>query len=315
MNADVIYLDNNATTAIDPRVAAVMADALASGPANPSSQHGVGRAAHSLVETALSSIAQSLHTDFSLPSGPRLIFTSGGTESNHLALAGLGDKDCPLIVSRIEHPSVLATAQAMQAAGRDVRWWDVDQNGVVDLKKLPSLLENDAQPKAGLVSLMSANNETGVLQPIAATAQICDRAGVALHIDATQTIGKLPTDLDQLGASAVTFTAHKFHGPAGIGALWINGQTKVRPVFHGGEQQLTTRPGTLPVALIIAMAEALRIATDDLQATIAHTSSLRDQLQQTLTSSFDELVINGGAAERLPGTTTSHSLVPTDKIC
>ena len=211
----MIYLDNNATTAIDPQVADVIAQVMASGPANPSSQHAVGRSAHRHIETALEKIAAALNTDFSLPGGPRLIFTSGGTESNNLALAGLGVENGPLIVSRIEHPSVLAVAEDFQKSGRRVAWLDVDSNGIIDIDSLEPLIKSIAADEpVGLVSIMSANNETGVLQPIQQAAEICQAADVPLHVDATQTIGKLPTDLTELGAAAVSFTAHKFHGPA-----------------------------------------------------------------------------------------------------
>ena len=163
----MIYLDNNATTAIDPLVANLITEVLLSGPANPSSQHGVGRSAHRHIENALEVIADCLGTDFSLPGGPRLIFTSGGTESNNLALAGLGVEDGPLIISRIEHPSIFAAAEAQEAAGRRVAWLEVDSNGVVDIESLKPLIQSFADDEpVGLVSLMSANNETGVLQPI-----------------------------------------------------------------------------------------------------------------------------------------------------
>ena len=168
------------------------------------------------------------------------------------------------MVSRIEHPSVLAAAEALQAGGRTIRWLDVDAGGEIRVELLEDLILDQPNP-ATLVSIMSANNETGVLQPIDRVAEICHAAGVPLHVDATQSIGKLPVQLDTLGASAVTFTAHKFHGPVGVGALWLDSGIKVRPLFHGGEQQLETRPGTEPVALVLGMAEALRLAVDELQ--------------------------------------------------
>ena len=159
---------------------------------------------------------------------------------------------------------------------------------------------------------MSANNETGVLQPIEQAAAICRSAGVPLHIDATQSVGKLPINLDSLGAAAVTFSAHKFHGPAGIGALWINTGVSIKPMLHGGEQQLESRPGTEPVALAIGMAEALRLATQEGDESIQRMGALRDQLETGLVSQFSELRIQGAQKARLPNT-SSISFLGTDR--
>ena len=141
--------------------------------------------------------------------------------------------DGPVVVSRIEHPSVFATAEALQTSGRTIRWLDVDSDGEIRIELLADLISSNAPP-ASLVSIMSANNETGVLQPIDQAAAICRAAGVPLHVDATQSIGKLPMNLDALGASAVTFTAHKFHGPVGVGALWIDAGVSVDPCCMEG---------------------------------------------------------------------------------
>jgi len=309
----VIYLDNNATTAIDPRVIQVIAEVYAKGPANASSQHAVGRAAAAELEDAREMIAAALGTDVSRPGGPRLIITSGGTESNHLALTGIVDPDRdngagPIVLSRLEHPSVLATAEALHAAtGRPLRWLDVDRSGVVSLDSLADLISGkgarDGAGKAGLVSLMSANNETGVIQPVEMASQICRAANVPLHVDATQSVGKIPIELDTWGCSAVTFTAHKLHGPVGVGGLWLAPGVQVRPVMHGGQQQLMARPGTEPVALLAGMATAVRLATDQLDTHAEHMRRLRDRLEQALLGRFPALVIHGYDQPRLPNTT------------
>lgn len=304
-----IYLDNNATTALDPRVGEKMLAAYGSGPINPASQHAAGRLARDQLDAAIDTIGKCIGTRLDQPGGPRLVLTSGGTESNNLALRGIGG-DGPLVVSRIEHPSVLAAAQALEAEGRTVRWLDVDPGGEIDLEKLPTLIAGD-QP-AALVSIMSANNETGVLQPIEQAAVICRDAGVPLHVDATQSVGKLPVDLASLGAAAVTFSAHKFHGPTGIGALWIDAGISIKPMLHGGEQQLESRPGTEPVALAIGMAEALRLATQERDESIERMRALRDQLEAGLVSQFGELRIQGADKARLPNT-SSISFVGTDR--
>ncbi len=265
----MIYLDNNATTAVDPRVVEVIAREMSAGPANPSSLHASGRRARSKIENAIALIGNSIGTRLDRPGGPRLILTSGGTEANNLALAGIGKPDGPIVISRIEHSSILAAARAHP--NRPIRWLDVDSDGRVLVDQLLDRIrgtsnggvgDDDAVP-ASLVSIMSANNETGVIQPIDQIASICRDAGVPLHVDATQSIGKLPFHVEELGISSATFTAHKFHGPAGIGGLWIAGGVEVRPMLFGGEQQLATRPGTESVALAMGMAEALRIATKE----------------------------------------------------
>ena len=213
----MIYLDNNATTQLDPRVADLLDQAFRSPPANPSSQHGLGRAARDRIEQSLEVIGNCLGSRFDQPGGPRLILTSGGTESNNLALRGLvaggnggaGGNDPSrrgVLISRIEHPSVFAVAESLRAAGHSLFWLPVDRHGVVDLESLDELLGRN-QGRIAVVSIMSANNETGVLQPVKRAAEMCRRAGVPLHVDATQSIGKVAVDLDALGAEAVTFTA------------------------------------------------------------------------------------------------------------
>ena len=176
-----------------------------------------------------------------------------------------------------------------------------DTEGEIRVDLLTSLICEDDVP-AALVSVMSANNETGVLHPIDRVASICRDAGVPLHVDATQSIGKLPVSLDSWGASAVTFSAHKFHGPTGIGGLWLDSGVQVRPILYGGEQQLESRPGTESVALVVGMAQSLRYAIDEMHESASRMSELRDRLEQSLVSRFPEIVIHGKNKPRLPGT-------------
>ena len=201
-----VYLDNNATTAIDPRVAEVMLGRYLEGPSNPSSQHLHGRRSRAELDSAIELIGGCLGTLLDQPGGARLIITSGGTESNHLALAGLGEQG-PIILSRIEHPSVIATAQRLEQQGRTLRWLEVDRDGLIQVEALKNLITIDGT-RASLVSIMAANNETGVLQPIRQAADICRVAAVPMHVDGTQTVGKLPLNLEDCGVSALTFTAH-----------------------------------------------------------------------------------------------------------
>lgn len=295
-----IYLDNNATTDLDPRVAETILEVLRAGPANPSSLHALGRRAQGRIDQEVDVIGSCLGSRLDQPGGPRLVFTSGGTESNNLALQGLARQGA-IVVSRIEHPSVIETAQAMERLGRHVRWLNVDHQGQVDPDHLQSLIDDTAAP-LGLVSVMSANNETGVIQPISEIAGLCAGAGIPLHVDATQTVGKLPVSLDSLGVAAVSFSAHKFHGPVGIGALWLAAHAKLSPILYGGQQQLESRPGTEPVALIVGLAEALRLATDEMDQATAITRRLRNRLETELLQLHPDLVVQGAQHERLPGT-------------
>ncbi|MEM9645135.1 MAG: cysteine desulfurase family protein [Planctomycetota bacterium] len=327
-----IYLDNNATTAMDPEVARTVYETLQIGPSNPSSQHASGQVARTILEDAVEEIGKWLDCDLTQTGGPRLIVTSGGTESNNLALRGLVGHDAskippnsstsspspstntPLVISEIEHPSVLAVGQHLERAGREVRRLPVDTDGVVRVERLAKLIDGDGQPKskAGLVSVMSANNETGVIQPVEAIAELCRAKQVPLHIDATQSVGKVPFSPQELGAAAVTFAAHKFHGPAGVGALWLNQGVNLVPLLHGGEQQLASRPGTEPVALVAGMATAIRIAVTSQREVAEHTRSLRDNFERALQSLIPNLVIHGRSTDRLPNT-SCVSLPGTDR--
>lgn len=296
-----IYLDNNATTQLDPVVADVMQEIWLSGPLNPSSQHAAGRAARARLDQAAADIGQLLNADVQQPGGPQLIFTSGGTEANNLALHGLVDHDAALIVSQIEHPSVLEVARAWQSRGRPVTWIPVDSDGVADLAVLEQQLQGP-HAKPPLVCLMTANNETGVLQPVAQAAELCQRFDALLHVDATQSIGKCPTDFAALGAASIVFAAHKFHGPVGVGGLLLAPGVNLTAQWFGGAQQLGMRPGTEAVPLAVGAAVALRIACQSLAATAQQTARLRDLLETQLLGRLPDVVIHGRGAERLPGT-------------
>jgi cysteine desulfurase len=297
----MIYLDNNATTQLDPNVAQVMLEVWQSGPLNASSQHAAGRSARNRLDDAVSQLGQLLGADVDSPGGDSLVLTSGGTEANNLAICGIGDSALPLVVSGIEHPSVLQCARHQAASGRMVRVIPVNSSGVIDLDAAVDLIAR-TMPHPALVSVMAANNETGVIQPIEQLAEICHDAGVPLHVDATQFVGRLAVDFCKLGIAALTASAHKFHGPAGIGLLLVRSGVKVRPLMHGGEQQLGNRPGTEAVALAVAMAAALRIASQSREQTQELMNACRGHLESTLRSEFPEIVIHGDDVPRLPGT-------------
>lgn len=297
----MIYLDNNATTQLDRRVAEIMLEVWQSGPLNASSQHAAGRAARNRLDDAISQLGQLLGADVDSPGGDALTLASGGTEANNLAICGIGDPALPLVVSAIEHPSVLQCASNQAAAGRVVRVIPVDSSGAINLDAAAQWISGTL-PRPSLVSVMAANNETGVIQPIEQLAAICQDAAVALHVDATQSVGKLPVDFRKLGIAALTATAHKFHGPAGIGLLLVRSDTAVRPLMYGGEQQLGKRPGTEAVTLAVAMAQALRIAIESQGESTALMNACRNYLEATLCDEFPEIVIHSSRVPRLPGT-------------
>ena len=322
---NVIYLDNNATTAIDPQVADAVADVHRRGPMNASSQHAAGRAAAALLADAIESIGHHLGSRIGTPGGPRIVITSGGTEANHLGLAGWADGVAgraggvtgtdrqnrrDLCVSAVEHPCVMETAAFLQRQrGVKVHVAPVDGDGVVDVAAMDAML--DEYP-IGAVAVMSANNETGVIQPIHRVAERCRQRGVWLHVDATQTIGKLPFEPETLGVDSAVLSAHKFHGPTGVGALYLGPGRSIAPTFHGGGQQLETRPGTEPVAAVVGMATALDVAMRSQTETAGHCRRQRDRLESAIREAAPSVVIQGGDAPRLPGT-TCLSLVGADR--
>ncbi|QDS96742.1 Cysteine desulfurase [Roseimaritima multifibrata] len=297
----MIYLDNNATTRIAPAVLQAMASVWERGPLNPSSQHAQGRIARSILDQALAQIGRLLGADIEKPGGPQLILTSGGTEANQLAMCGFGDSHRPLVVSAIEHPSILEMAKIWKAEGREVTFLPVDKHGVVSLESLQQTLEHRSG-ESPLVCLMAANNETGVLQPIFKAAQLCRAAKAHLHVDATQAIGKIPFDFTALEIDSLVFAPHKFHGPAGIGGLLIAPHIPFKAIWRGGAQQLGMRPGTESVPLAVGAASALQLACDSLHQMQAEIQPLRDSFEQQLQNAIPGLVIHGGLAERLATT-------------
>ena len=298
MNAP-LYLDHNATTPVAPEVLAAMDECYRQGFGNPSSQHAAGRQARQLLEDARERIAELLGARLAGPAADRLIFTSGATEANNLALFGLtGDEPARIAVARIEHPSVINAARELERRGWQVDWLSAQADGVVALPDLQAALE--ARPK--LVCLMLANSETGVLQPVAEAASLASEHNVPLHTDAVQAIGKLPVDFGGLMASSMSIAAHKFQGPRGIGALLVRGGAILRPLLFGGEQQQAARPGTECVALAVGMCRALELRHTNLQQPQTRIAALRDRLEQALSQGCGPVVIHGADARRLPNT-------------
>lgn len=298
-----IYLDNNATTPLLPAVADAMRDTALRFPANPASQHRAGQAARRVLEAARQRIAELLGARAVGRNADRLIFTSGGTEANNLAIFGMLAVTEPahLITSAIEHPSLLGPVGELERRGWQVTRIAVDENGVVRTDDLSAAFRRDTR----LVSIMAANNETGVLQPVPLISQMCRERSVPFHTDATQWVGKLPVSVEQdWQAAAMSFTAHKFHGPLGIGGLIVRHDVTLAPLFHGGHQQAGERPGTEAVALAVGMQRALEIWHEEAADRPGQMRAIRDEFEATITAAIPTTVIIGERANRLPNTST-----------
>jgi cysteine desulfurase len=292
----MIYLDHAATTPVDPRVIRVMTESLERGYANPSAIHGPGQAARKAVELARSEVARVI--------GGRpgeVLFTSGATEADNLALMGMApwprDPAAHLVTSRIEHRAVLDCARHWESTGGAVSYVGTDRLGRVSI----SAVEAALRPTTRLVSIMLVNNETGVVQDLAAIAAVCRSRGVLLHTDAAQAVGHVPLDVQTLNVDLMSFSAHKLGGPAGIGALWVGARAAhtLYPILHGGGQEKGLRPGTLPVHQIMGMGEACRIAREQIEGDAARQRQLTEQLAERLMA-LTGVVCNGGAAARAP---------------
>ncbi len=305
-----IYLDHNSTTPISPTVAKKMAQCYEIGYLNPASQHRLGQEARQVLEKLRTEIIDMLGGVSTGMRTDRLILTSGGTESNNLAISGLARTAresvgaSKILFSAIEHPSVIGVAHHLATMGFEIDTIAVDPNGVCDLDLLAKKLDTtngENQNSVAVVSIMAANNETGVIQPIQSAASICREKGVYFHTDAVQMVGKTDVNFSTLGVDALTFTAHKFHGPRGVGGLLVRNGIELTPLIYGGFQQMGTRPGTEDVALATGLHQALveYQLFPDREATI---KKLRDQLETSLLSMVPGAVINGRGVPRMAHT-------------
>lgn len=290
-----IHLDHNATTPPSEEVLQAMLAAAREFPGNPASGYASARAARNALEDAREEIAALL----GMRPGDQLVFTSGGTEANNLALVGLaGAPPEQVIISAIEHPSVSGPAAHLQRRGHEVREIPVTTEGLIDETGLAELLAQ--RPR--LASIIYGSNETGVLQDIAGLCAACHAAGVPLHTDAVQVVGKLPVNFAELNVTAMTVAAHKFHGPRGIGALCLRQGVNLAPQLFGGQQQNALRPGTESVALAIGMATALRLWHARADEFAEHLTQLRETFEAELREQLPEIVIHSSGAPRLPHT-------------
>ncbi len=293
-----VYLDHNATTPLHPEVLAAMHPSLTERFGNPSSLHAWGQEARSALERARMTIARALG------SGDKdtVVFTAGGTEADNLALLGVAaaapSRGRHLIVSGVEHHAVLHTAAHLARRGLEVTTLPVDSQGILDPDDVRRAIRADTL----LVSLMHGNNETGVLLPIAEAGRICHERGVPLHTDAVQSFGKLPVDVDALGVSLVSLSAHKLGGPKGVGALFIRRGTTMQPMLHGGAQERSRRAGTQNVSGAVGFARATELMQQDETGAAARLAELRDRLESGLMAALPGVLRNGHPGQRLPHT-------------
>lgn len=290
-----IYLDNAATTAVRPEVAENMKPYFTEVYGNSSSLHTVGQKAKRALEEARQTVADVLQAD-----PGEIYFTSGGTESNNLAIKGFAyanrERGNHLITTPIEHHAALNVFQSLQNQGFEVTYLPVDRHGLVDL----DVLRDSFRPETILVSIMLANNEIGTIEPLQAITDMARESGIAVHTDAVQAIGKIPLNVKNLGVDLLSLTAHKFYGPKGIGALYKRDGIKINPLFEGGHQEQILRPGTENIPGIVGLSTALSLAYQDLDSESVRLKALRDRLEEGIISRIDEVTINGHPQQRVP---------------
>ncbi len=291
---DIIYLDNNATTPLLPEVKEAIRAALECF-GNPSSLHSPGRQCRALYEQARGDVARMVGA-----TPEEIIFTSGGTEANNLAILGycLQFKKGHIITSLIEHPSVMNPVLKLQKMGYSVSFVRPSSSGVIDPEDVLKKIRGDTI----LVSIMHANNETGALQPIRQVSEFLKDREIVLHTDAAQSIGKTPVDVHALGVDLMTIVPHKFHGPKGIGALYVKKGTKLRPILHGASQEGGLRPGTENLILAAGFGQAAKMVYKEIDRREAYLGRITDLLYKELKDHIPELVLNTGNGPRLPNT-------------
>ncbi len=290
----MIYLDNAATTPLLDEVLDEMLPYMKENYGNPSSIHKLGRQANNALDLARKRISKLINTQ------GKVVFTSGATEANNLALKGLAhamrNKGNHIITSTVEHEAVIEPCRELERGGFKVTYLPVDKNCMVDL----NALERSFDEKTILVSIMFANNEVGTIQPVKEIAEIAHKHGVAFHTDAVQAIGKIPVDVKKIGIDLITLSAHKMYGPKGVGALCINDGLKIQPILHGGGQENEIRSGTQNVAGIVGMGKAAEIAVQKIDTYSGQVKNLRDSLVASVLKDIQHSKLNGHPTQRLP---------------
>ena len=294
-----IYLDYNATTPIAPSVLEAMQPFLTGHYGNPSSAHALGRGPKEAIEDSRSKIASMIGCDTD-----EIVFTSGGSESNNLAIKGVmfahDPSDAHLIISAIEHPAVTEPAKFLQRIGYQVSVAACDENGIVQASTIDDLMRDNTR----LVSVMHANNETGVVQPIGKISKVCQRHDVLMHTDASQSVGKIPAFIQDLEVNLLTIAGHKLYGPKGIGALYVRSDSKLESLIHGAGQENGIRAGTQNTPYIVGLGQAAYLAANGLDESSVGMARLRDRLESQVGDAIPGLQINGGNVDRLPNTSS-----------
>jgi cysteine desulfurase len=295
---ELIYLDNNATTQLDPGVIEEMLPFLKEHYGNPSSGYAFAAKARRAVDLARERLAALLGCE---PS--EIVFTSGGTESNNTVINSalqFESRDKHVVTSAVEHSAVLHPCQDLAKHGCQVTFVGVDRDGNVDLAELEAAI----LPETALVSVMWANNETGVLFPVEKIAEICRAKGVLFHTDAVQAVGKIPIRLRETAINFLSLSAHKFHGPKGVGALYVNRRTRFHPLIVGGGQENGRRGGTENVASIVGLGKAAERAAEYLSAGKTQVRSMRDRFERAILERVSGASVNGAGATRIPNTSS-----------
>jgi len=290
-----VYLDHNASTPVHPEVVAEMTPYFTEVFGNPSSVHGFGRDARAGLDMARDRVAGFLKVR-----ADQIVFTSGGTESDNFGVKGLAlaRGRGHLITTRIEHHAVLRSVQALEAQGFTATYLPVDATGMVD----PDDVRRAIRPDTIAITVMHANSEVGTIQPVAAIGRIAREHGIPFHVDAVQTFGKVPIDVETMGIDALSFSAHKIYGPKGVAGLYIRKGTKMVAVTHGGEHERRRRAGTENVPGIVGLGKAVEIRARDMAEEAMRVSALRDRLWQGVAARVPDVRLNGHPTERLPGT-------------
>jgi cysteine desulfurase len=290
-----VYLDNNATTLMDPAVFEAMKPYYLEDYGNPSSIHALGQKARSAVEDARSQVADLMGAETSA-----IVFTSGGTESDNTALRGvataLRSKGSHIITTSIEHSAILHSCRQLEEEGFRVSYLSVDRQGLLPLDRLREAIAEDTI----LISVMHANNEIGVIEPVREMAALARERGVFFHTDAVQTVGKIALEVGDLGVDLLSLSAHKFHGPKGVGALYVRGDVKMLPLIRGGSQERSRRAGTLNVPGIVGLGKTCEVAKRSLEDFGNRVRGLRDKLEKGIVEGISDTVVNGSTTERVP---------------
>ncbi len=290
---DRVYLDNAATTPLDPRVLESMVAQLGGRRGNPSSLHAYGGSAREELEQARERVASLIGA-----SPGEVVFTSGGTESDDLAILGLarstGSDQRHAVVSCVEHAAVREAAKRLQSEGFEITWVEVDEDGLVDTAEFAAAL----RPDTALAAVVWANNEVGTVEPVQDLAEICARRSVPFHADAVQAAGRVPIDVSETPVSTLALSGHKLYGPQGIGALYVREGVSLEPIFYGGGQEKGLRSGTENVAGIAGLGEAAKLAGEEMDERVAHERALSDRIMAGM-AEIPDVSVNGHRERRL----------------